>query len=32
MDQGSLVVENRVPQGPLSYVLGPDGRMVLKEG
>jgi hypothetical protein len=32
MDQGSLVVENRVPQGPLSYVAGPDGRMVLKEG
>jgi hypothetical protein len=32
MDQGSLVVENRVPQGPLSYVPGPDGRMVLEEG
>jgi hypothetical protein len=32
MDHGSLVVENHVPQGPLSYVSGPDGRMVLVEG
>ena len=29
MDAGHLQVENRVPQGPLSYQAGPDGRMVL---
>lgn len=32
MDRGALVVENHVPQGPLRYVPGPDGRMVLAEG
>ncbi len=32
MDQGALVVENRVPQGPLRYMPAPDGRMVLHEG
>jgi len=32
MDGGALVVENHVPQGPLSYIPGPDGRMVLVEG
>jgi hypothetical protein len=32
MDQGTLVVDNHVPQGPLSYVPGPDGRMQLVEG
>ena len=30
MDAGYLQVENRIPQGPMEYVLGPDGRMVLR--
>lgn len=30
MDAGSLQVESRVPQGPMEYVRGPGGRMVLR--
>jgi hypothetical protein len=30
MDAGALEVETRVPQGPLRYVLRPDGRMGLE--
>jgi hypothetical protein len=30
MDAGYLEVDNRVPQGPISYVTASDGRMVLK--
>jgi len=30
MDAGYLQVENRIPQGPMEYVLGPDGGMVLQ--
>ncbi len=29
MDAGSLEVENRVPQGPVSYIPSPEGRHVL---
>jgi hypothetical protein len=29
MDAGYLEVENLVPQGPMEYVCGPDGRMLL---
>jgi hypothetical protein len=30
MDAGYLQVDNRIPQGPMEYVPGPDGRMVLQ--
>ncbi len=30
MDQGFLQVENRIPQGPMEYVPGPDERMVIR--
>jgi hypothetical protein len=30
MDAGYLQVTNRIPQGPMSYVPAPDGRMVLQ--
>lgn len=30
MDAGYLQVENRIPQGPMGYVPGPDGKMVLQ--
>jgi hypothetical protein len=30
MDAGYLQVDNRIPQGPMGYVPGPDGRMVLQ--
>ncbi|MFQ6101945.1 MAG: hypothetical protein ACE5OS_12035 [Anaerolineae bacterium] len=30
MDAGYLQVENRIPQGPMEYVPGPDGKMVLQ--
>lgn len=29
MDAGYLQVDNRIPQGPMEYLLGADGRMVL---
>ncbi len=32
MDAGYLQVESQVPQGPMEYVPGPDGRMVLQAG
>jgi hypothetical protein len=31
MDSGALQITSRLPQGPLSYTLGADGRMVLTE-
>jgi hypothetical protein len=31
MDAGYLQVENRIPQGPMAYVPGPGGRMVLEK-
>lgn len=30
MDAGYLQVENRIPQGPMEYVSGPDGKMLLQ--
>lgn len=30
MDTGFLKVENRIPQGPLTYIPGPSGLMVLQ--
>jgi hypothetical protein len=30
MDTGALQVDNRIPQGPMAYVLGPDDKMVLQ--
>jgi len=30
MDAGYLEVENRIPQGPMEYIPGPDGRMWLR--
>lgn len=30
MDAGYLQVDNRIPQGPMGYIPGPDGRMVLQ--
>ena len=30
MDTGYLEVENLIPQGPMEYVCGPDGRMLLR--
>jgi len=30
MDAGFLEVENRIPQGPLTYVLDPTGQRILK--
>ena len=30
MDAGYLQVENRIPQGPMEYARGADGRMVLQ--
>ncbi len=30
MDTGGLQIASRIPQGPMSYVPGPDGRMVLQ--
>ena len=30
MDAGALQVDNRIPQGAMAYVPGPDGRMVLQ--
>lgn len=32
MDAGYLQVGSRVPQGPMQYVPGPDGRMLLRLG
>ncbi len=32
MDQGKMVVEGAIPQGPMTYQPGPDGRMMLVEG
>jgi hypothetical protein len=29
MDAGYLEVDRRIPQGPMAYVPGPDGRMLL---
>jgi len=31
MDAGYIQIANRVPQGPMSYTLGQDGRMHLRE-
>jgi hypothetical protein len=31
MDGGYLQVDNRIPQGPMAYVPGPGGRMVLEK-
>jgi hypothetical protein len=31
MDAGYLEVASRIPQGPLAYVPGPDGRMLLQD-
>ncbi len=31
MDAGYLQVDNRIPQGPMEYAAGPDGRMMLQE-
>jgi len=31
MDAGYLQVDNRIPQGPMAYVPGPGGRMVLEK-
>ncbi|NPV75538.1 MAG: hypothetical protein HPY59_04100 [Anaerolineae bacterium] len=31
MDDRALVIDSRVPQGPLSFIQGEGGRMVLKE-
>ena len=31
MDSGQLEIINRIPQGPMGYELGEDGRMHLKE-
>jgi len=30
MDAGYLQVESQVPQGPMEYISGPDGRLVLR--
>jgi hypothetical protein len=30
MDAGYLQVDGRIPQGPMTYVPGPDGRMLLR--
>jgi hypothetical protein len=30
MDAGYLHVHRRVPQGPMTYVPGPDGRMFVR--
>lgn len=30
MDAGYLEVENLIPQGPMEYISGPDGRMLLR--
>jgi hypothetical protein len=30
MDAGALQVDNRIPQGPMAYVPGSDGKMVLR--
>ncbi len=30
MDSGALQIDNRIPQGPMEFIPGPDGRMVLK--
>ncbi len=32
MDNGELEISNRIPQGMLRYVPGPNGRMILQEG
>jgi hypothetical protein len=32
MDAGALQVDNRIPQGAMAYVPGPDGLMVLQSG
>jgi hypothetical protein len=32
MDAGALQVDNRIPQGPMEYVPGSDGRMMLQTG
>jgi hypothetical protein len=29
MDEGRVIVEAKVPQGPVDYVMGPDGRRIL---
>lgn len=29
MDAGCLQVKSRIPQGPMAYLPGPDGKMVL---
>lgn len=31
MDRGALQIDNLVPQGPLTFVTGPDGKMHLEE-
>jgi len=30
MDAGYLEVENRIPQGPMEYIPGPEGKMLLQ--
>lgn len=30
MDTGALQIDRRIPQGPMEFVSGPDGRMVLR--
>jgi hypothetical protein len=30
MDTGALQVDNRIPQGPMEFVPGPDGQMALE--
>ena len=30
MDNGALEIDHRVPQGPMDYVPGPDGRRIVK--
>jgi hypothetical protein len=31
MDSGLIQISNRIPQGPLSFGPGPDGRMHLED-
>jgi hypothetical protein len=32
MDTGRLEMANAIPQGPMEFVAGEDGRMVLRTG
>jgi len=32
MDSGDLVIDPHVPQGPMNYVAGKDGKLILREG